>query len=456
LLLGALLRIAATVAFRPALLYHADSYTYLHRARSLTPDPIRPVGYSLLLRLLDAPHHMWLVSVVQDVLGLLMGLALYLLLLRKAAPPWLAAAASLPALLDGYQVDIEQFVMTETFFEALVIAALVVLLWRARPSPRLAVLAGLLAGAAVTARLVGIMVCLVMLVALSVRRWPRPALAALLGIALPLAAYVGWYHHDRGQYAVQTVDGYSWYGLVTLFADCKGVAVPAVERPLCPDQPVTTRPSPNWYAWSPASPVHRVHPWPGHNVNTIAYEFSQRVIREDPTGYLRTVAGQFAHFFLPGHPVTRHSAQVATWQFAPSYAGLAAAQRSGARFDGFPSVRHIDRRLAGWLRAYQRYVYLPGPLLAALLLLALGGLVWGRGCRWETAVLFASALGMLLLPAATIIFDYRYALPAQPVAVAAAAMGGWSIALRRRAIPDHGGWPSTPTRSVGVSGSEAR
>ena len=54
-------------------------------------------------------------------------------------------------LLDGYQIHLEHFVMAETLFTALVVAAMVLLVWSDRPGAAACVAVGaLLAGAALT------------------------------------------------------------------------------------------------------------------------------------------------------------------------------------------------------------------------------------------------------------------------------------------------------------------
>ena len=71
------------------------------------------------------------VAAVQHLLGLAMAVVIYLLLLRRGAPRWLAALAMAPVLLDAYQLQIEQTIMPDTWFEALIVAGLAILLWRA-------------------------------------------------------------------------------------------------------------------------------------------------------------------------------------------------------------------------------------------------------------------------------------------------------------------------------------
>ena len=63
---------------------------------------------------------------IQHLLGLGMAVAIYLLLLRRGVPRWLAALATAPVLLDAYQLQIEQNVMPDVMFEALIMAGVVV------------------------------------------------------------------------------------------------------------------------------------------------------------------------------------------------------------------------------------------------------------------------------------------------------------------------------------------
>ncbi len=75
------------------------------------------------------------------------------------------------------------------------------------------------------------------------------------------------------------------------------------------------------------------------------------------------------------------------------------------------------------MRVYQKYVFLPGTLLGVLLAIGVGGMVaaWRR-LGGEILLPWAIAVAMIVVPAATAEFDYRYLLPAVPFACLAAAM----------------------------------
>ena len=86
------------------------------------------------------------VAAVQHLAGLALGAALYVILLRRGTNRWLAALAAAPVLLDAYQVQIEQMIMPDVWFEVLLVAGLGLLLWRPVLSMPVAAVAGLILG----------------------------------------------------------------------------------------------------------------------------------------------------------------------------------------------------------------------------------------------------------------------------------------------------------------------
>ncbi|MGH3669768.1 MAG: hypothetical protein ACRDSH_03920 [Pseudonocardiaceae bacterium] len=132
--LGAALRLLAVVAYQPALLY-IDSFSYLDNVSYLRPDGVRPIGYDLILNVLLFLGGLRGVAIAQHLLGLGMAVLIYQLLVRHGARRWLAALAAAPVLLDAYQVQIEQNIMPDVWFQALLIVIIWVLTWRGLPSP---------------------------------------------------------------------------------------------------------------------------------------------------------------------------------------------------------------------------------------------------------------------------------------------------------------------------------
>jgi len=119
--LGVLLRIMTQVAYQPAILYF-DSARYLHNMYGLNPAGPDPVGYLLTARLLlGAFHDLAALAAFNHLLGLGMAGLIYAVLLRRGVKPWMAALAAGPVLLDGFQLLIEQMVMSEPLFEFFVV-----------------------------------------------------------------------------------------------------------------------------------------------------------------------------------------------------------------------------------------------------------------------------------------------------------------------------------------------
>ena len=187
---GLALRALAQAAYRPALLY-IDSEKYLEGSVATAPQ-----GYQALLRALEPLGGLALVAAVQHTFGLAMAVALYAVLLRRGAPRWVATLAAAPVLLDAYQLQLEQTIMSDVLFEVMITAALVVLLWRPGPWPVAVCGSGaLVLGAAVTVREIGavLIVPVVVFAALTVRGWRRRAGRAALAagcFVLPVLGYL--------------------------------------------------------------------------------------------------------------------------------------------------------------------------------------------------------------------------------------------------------------------------
>ena len=80
----------------------------------------------------------------------------------------------------------------------------------------------------------------------------------------------------------------------------------------------------------------------------------------------------------------------------------------------------------GLITGYQRFVFLPGPVFALIVLTGLVGIFLPRRRTAVAALLWVSAAILIVLPIAEHDYTYRYVLPAVPLACIAAA-----IALRR-------------------------
>ncbi|HMD46595.1 MAG TPA: phospholipid carrier-dependent glycosyltransferase [Acidimicrobiales bacterium] len=434
--LAALLRVIVVLAYRPALLF-PDSVDYLDRAKDLTPSSWHPLGYPLLLRVLHVIPDLTVVPVVQHLLVLATAVLLYALLLRLGLRPWLAALGTLPVLFDAFQVIIEQYVLSEAWFEFLITAAVVVVLWRRVPRWWHCVVAGLLVGAAALVRFDGIIMIVPILVYVLIRRAGLLRAGALvLAVVLPVVAYAGWYDSVNGQFTVSGLSGVFLYGRVANFAECRGLTLPRYERPLCPRQPPVDRPPTNWFVSNLSSPARTLTSHAGRSPNSILNGFDLTIIEHQPLDYANHVLDDYFRQFLPGHPEPKGESEAESY-FAVGYPGAAVtdltkAEAAGVIAADFGGPRpSANAGLDRFLRRYQQVVYTPGPLFGALLLLGMAALAGAGRARTsrrraECLTLLLSSILPFLFAVGTSQFGYRYQLPCLffvgPLAVLSLAM----------------------------------
>ena len=435
---GTALRVMAQIAYRPALLF-VDSWNYLTNVRNLDPRTLDPIGYpTILLKPVLWVGNLATVAGLQHLLGLGMAVALYALLTRHGVRPWLAALAVVPLLLDAYQIQIEQNVMSDTLFEALVVAGLVVLLWRRPPSRRALLIGGLLLGIAVSVRTVGIaLIVPAALYAITATpaglRWRR-TLAVVAAFAAPVLVYAAYYSAVTGSAGLVGGQDGLMYGRAAAIADCATISVPSYERVLCPtgprDYPVADRYSHD------LSVLNRIRPPAGMTRSEVERDFALRVFRQQPLDLLRAVASDFAHGFSWSRTSRTQDVAVSRWQFQlqyPVFPPLNPVREIALHGGGGPAV---NRTLAGALRDYQLDGgYLPGPFVAAGLalgLLAAAGVGRARRSPLRAACLLTSLAGLGVLLAADLFeFSWRYQLPGLILGPLAGVLG-LSALLRSR------------------------
>ncbi|WP_199486651.1 hypothetical protein [Actinomadura logoneensis] len=434
LVTGALLRGVAMVGYRPAMFFN-DSFDYLHVAMGVYPHQLRPDGYSFFLWILKPFHSFALVAGIQHLMGLGMGAMVYALLRHRfSLPGWGAALAAAPVLLDGYQIQLEHLVLSDVQFTFLTMAAVTLLLWRDRPSWRVAAVIGLVIGVSWLTRSVGLPVLLGVLGYMVVRwmNW-RVLAATVVGCALPVVAYMSWYQVEEGKFAITESNGFFLYARVYKFADCHKIKnLPVEEMILCTEKNGTRLPNSQDGIWNAASPLNRYTGtrWDPEK-NRLGNDYAKRVIMAQPDDYARTVAHDFFRVFDWNRTVFPDKATYAQYEFGtraralptwPMGRGATAAEEADAYEHGSASTR-LTHPFADAIRVYQDHVYLRGTLLGVLLLVGLGGMVplWRR-FGGPALLPWVLGIGLLLAPAATAEFDYRYVLPAVPLACLAAGM----------------------------------
>jgi hypothetical protein len=467
LIAGVVLRVLTQIAYRPALFY-IDSIKYLYGAYAGNDPP----GYQFFLKVFLYAGNLDMVAALQHVLGLGMGIALYALLLRRGSPRWLAALAVAPVLLDGYQLQMEQTVMPDVLFEVLVVAGLVLLLWRNKPGAWALAVAGLLLGLAPTLWQPGeiLLIPVVIYAAIMASGWrARVGHAALIAVAfvVPILAVSARNEVVLHRFSMAPNAGSTIYGRMAFAADCSTLKLSPLERPLCVPRAEALKWGPDNLDHATYSPLKHLALPPGMSERSEVNKFTKAVVEQQPLRVIGSVLSDAIKLFEVHRVTSAGDTPIWRWQFQtgyPQYAPYVTIKNgelqfayqnylqqvvvlgNGLNFGGGPPK--VITPVAKFLRAYQLDGgYTPGPLLLFTLITGLIGSLFllvrrkyldERG--WETAraccLLLASGVLILLL-SDTFEFSWRYQLPALITLPPAGALGITVIigffAQRRRA-----------------------
>ncbi|KAB2344059.1 phospholipid carrier-dependent glycosyltransferase [Actinomadura rudentiformis] len=433
LAVGLSLRVITMLGYRWAMWFN-DAFQYVQTAIENEPHIVRPNGYVFFLQALEPFHSFALVTTVQHLMGLGIAVMIYALLRRRlGARRWVATLAAAPVVLDAYQIQLEHMVLSDVPFTFLMTGMVTLILWwRDITIVRGAALGTLLALTVLT-RSVGLALVLVVLVYLVIRRVRWTALAAtLIACALPLMGYAAWFKSEHGKYGLSNSSGPFLYARVMKFADCHKIKnLPVEEMPLCTQVPATDRPSSQFYVWGNSSPLLRL---PGDMFNNDksaeAGRFAKRAILAQPGDYLQAMAYDVVRVFFWNRTVFPDKFTYDLYQFRttadpnPDWAEpFTEAYEHGA------SDTRVVEPFAGVMRFYQKWFYLRGTLLGMILLVAVAGLIRRRDWFGRALLPLGAVAGLLVTPAASAEFDYRYVIPAIPMACLAAALA-WTPGRR--------------------------
>jgi hypothetical protein len=451
--LGALVRVLVQVAFPPGFVF-SDGPTYLGMADHLVPNPDRPVGYGAMLWVLARfSDSVALVSVTQHVLGLATAVLVYVMLRHWGVSTWVATLATVPVLLDVMQLVLEHSPLSDVLFDLVVLSAIAVLGWRRRPSVAAVAIGGLLLGLATLVRVVGepvVVAGAVFCIGVGVTMWRRAVLVLVLCVAfvLPLVGYAAWYHAELGSWALTQAGGRALYMRTTSFVDCSRVQLPSYERRLCPPEPVDQRLDPTQYGWHSDASKHNDRP--GMTNDQVLHDFAVRAIRAQPGAYGAVVLRDLAMGFYPARTDLFGYDTAFKWRLSSyvdyqttDYTRPAYAEHGGEQ-------PHTRQPLGNVMAAYGDIAYLPGPVLFALAVLALVGLVVRRPdgtvpSRSLIFLLLVTGLGLVLVPDVTAEFVWRYQLPALVLVPMAAALSWTRLGWGRRRREPQPGTTATPS-----------
>jgi hypothetical protein len=498
---GALLRLITILGYPGALWFWGDSFVYLGASLRPQPNLSKATGYSFFLRALLPFHSLTLVVTLQHLMGLAVAVMIYVLLRRNGVSKLWSAVATLPQLLDGYIIEDEHMIMTETLFTFLLMIATLMLLWKPRPVWWKMLVAGLIAGCAALVRTDGeVMYAVFPLFLLlrgmswkTVRGWLMAITFALASL-VPYAAYAGWFHDYYPQYHkydISLAEGFFLWGRVSSFANCAVIQPTPAEAKICPTDAIVDRTPPGNFVWE--NPY--IHSSP-HNKgfspvtpasDKLLTQFAERAIEKQPLQYVKTVVKDVGLSFgipriaYPGPGTTFYYSFHTHYEVAPSatskgYNTLPPKDQSWigsnipshSAYSDWLAYGHqapgiVNKVFAVPILLYERVVFTWGPLLAVIFLVGLGGVIsvsasaWRRGQGLRAALSFrtlrsvrlhwsprgtsmlpwVTAVALLVIPIMVADFDYRYLIPVIPFACMAAGLGF----APRRAKPD----PATPS-----------
>ncbi|MFA1551630.1 hypothetical protein [Actinomadura chokoriensis] len=441
------IRVLAVLGY-PAPLWAGDSKSYLEAAIELRPGASRPSGYPILLWLIKPFHSFTVVVSVQHILGVLAGVLVYVLVVRagRAAwpldepgrlawrvwlPPVLAAVLSALVLMPVHQISLEHMLMSDSLFAFLLLAAVTAALWRYRSTWWLGALAGVFAAFAALTRTAGLPLIALILAAMVLRRagW-RACASAAVAFVLPVVGYTFWFHSEYGQFKMAKSDSIWLYGRTASFADCAVIQPRPELRIMCP-QLTDPRISPAFAVmWTDNSPFHEIPGWvTGDEADRLAGEFAWAAIEKQPRDYADVVVHDTLMAFdwdREPYPTPWTSLQ---YEFPKGESWKDEQALHAEKYDPDGSETRVVRPWADRVLAYQNDFAMPGTILGVLLLGGLAGALphvrsrgrWrplGPVRHWGTSALlpWGTSLALLVIPAATADFDYRYVVPAVPFA----------------------------------------
>ena len=168
---------------------------------------------------------------------------------------------------------------------------------------------------------------------------------------------------------------------------------------------------PDVYAFTPAK-------------NNRAMSFAIRAILAQPTGYALSVSEDVALTFLD----TDHSLIFSTHLLRPTTVNYNYQVDAATEYLGHstPLVsKHgeaVRQPYADFIHGYQSRLYFPGLVFALVIAAGFIGILMPSRRSGAAMLLWASAAVMIILPSAEHTYNYRYALPAVPLACMAFAL----------------------------------
>jgi hypothetical protein len=448
---GIILRVITQMAYHPAILF-VDSLKYLYGAW----PGADPVAYDIPLKMiLAAGGDLGTVEVVQHLLGIAIAIALYVVVVRRGGPRWLAALAMVPVLFDAYELQAEAMIMPDVWFEAMIVAGLAVLLWQRRPTLPVLIIGAALLGASTGIRQVGeimIVPAVVLVVALGggLVKVLSSSVAVVLAFVLAIAAYLGASYELTHQFRISQSQSSLTYGRMASVVDCATISLQAPQRLLCPTKWEKAQ-GPDWLEHSATGPLRslgsRLPPDQQVDRAQIVSRFNRAVEEQQPLRVATAVVRNSVKLFELTRKTSPGDTPIWRWQFHgyfPTFYQYIVIKHDRLHFTyprhwhkvlspAYGGAPQVDVTLARFLRAYQlNGGYTPGPLYALFTVLGLAGsvLLFARRRRSPAGRELGLACLCFLTAAVAVLgtsdvfeFSWRYQLPALVTLPPAGALG---------------------------------
>jgi hypothetical protein len=436
------LRVYAIVSFRPAVLNNNvhDGAVYMRAARrALGSGAQEPSGYPLFLRVVHGLSDDLMTTIgVQHALGLAAGMLLFFVVRRLDAPAWLGLFPAAIVWFNGDQLFLEHALLTEAVFTLVLVATVYAALRCLEGNgSHWALIAGGMGATLLTIRSVALPVPFVVIGWLALAswrlnlRWRRNVAVAAAAALMVTAAYGVVRHNATGRWSVLP-EGSQWilYARAAEFADCRKFTPPPGTKVLCESTPPSKRPGPGFYLYL-GGPARAAFGGPEfHGDRVIA--FARAAITHQPLDYLELVWTDAIRYVAPkAGPRRNHDfgepGRLAFPAGTPSVDS--AVEREAAAY--YRPFKRPSGSPAHGLSQYQKVFRVNGVVLLAFLVLGVAGAASsGTRLRWGIGLLLAIGLELVLVPPLTHA-EWRYAVPAEGLAAAAAAAGAWAVARRR-------------------------
>jgi len=447
--LGLALRMLTMAIYFPGVMHSYDSPRFARVGLKMFDDYWMPAGYAGFLGALRLiSDEFWVSIAVQHLLGLSVGIALFLVCVRLGVSRGWATVPAAAAVLSGDRLYLEHVFMADAFLIFMAAIGLAAVVRGLVPAVdlRWLLVAGVLLGASAVIRtpafvlLVAAGACAAVWAGPTIRRKALSGGAVLGGAAILLGAYLAVVGLSNGRYAgFFEMRGWLLYARSGPFAECSRFTPPTGTRVLCEKTPPEQRPGAFYYVWDLTSVARRSFQPIGPETGEKVGAFGRRAILNQPDDYLVAVLTDLARYIEPSIGPSRgysgQSRDFVGFGFRDPDVERLVVDALRLKYDG-TRVRAPGK---GFLEAYQNIMRVDRLLLATLMVLTLGGMLFARGPLGLGVFLFGlSAFGLYVVPVLSLSYDFRYGVTPETFIVVSGILSAVALLQRRAALAASG------------------